>query len=400
MRTAPAAALAVALAAGCAAPTPRELHEAAIVVDTHADTTPYFEDPDFDFAERHAATETHVDLPRLREGGVDAQFWSIYLGRREGEGRAAKEALERIDAVHELVRRHDDLVLARTADDVRRAAAAGHIASLMGVEGGHIIEESLAVLRSYHRLGVRYLTLTHSFPTSWADSSGTREDAEPVHGGLTAFGERVVREMNRLGMMVDVSHVSDATFDDVLRVSRAPIVASHSSCRALADHRRNLSDDMLRRLAAAGGVVMINFYPAYLDEGAAAGTRAWAERHGPALRELAGRHAGRPHALRRARRAFLAEHPPPTVPLEVLVEHVEHALREAGPDHVGLGADWDGVPSMPEGMEDVSRLPALTEALLARGHPPATVRKVLGGNLLRVMEEVEAVARAHRDGGS
>jgi membrane dipeptidase len=382
---------------------PDALHFEAIVVDTHSDTTPRFEDPTWDFTARHDPEDGHEDAPRMREGGLDVQFWSIYMGEREGEGQAIHEALQRIDAVHRLVEAHpDELVLARTAEEIRAGVADGKLVSLMGVEGGHIIEDDLAVLRTYHRLGVRYMTLTHSFNTGWADSSGIAESPPPVHGGLSEFGEEVVREMNRLGMMIDVSHVSDETFEDVLRVSEAPVIASHSSCRAVADHVRNLSDPMLEALAAGGGAVMINFYPGYIDEEAAATTRAYFAEHGAALKAMRERLADDPPAWRRARREHYAHYPVPRSPLSTLLDHFDHAIHVAGPDHVGLGADWDGVPSMPEGLEDVSRLPELTRGLLDRGHSPETVRKVLGENLLRVMAEVEAVADrlAHKPSGS
>jgi len=260
---------ALALLTGCApgAGAPRgtasvdadSLHRDAIVSDTHADTTPFFEMPGWDFAARHDG-ETHMDLPRMREGGLDVQFWSIYMGETEGDGRAIREALGRIDAVHELVRRHpDELALVTTAAGIRRAVAEGKIANLMGVEGGHILENRLSVLRTYQRLGVRYLTLTHSFHIDWADSAGMGVPLEPLHGGLTPFGEEVVRELNRLGVMVDISHVSDDTFWDVMKITRAPVIASHSSCRAVYDHPRNMSDDMLRAVAENGGEVMIHF---------------------------------------------------------------------------------------------------------------------------------------------
>jgi membrane dipeptidase len=368
------------------------LHRDAIVIDTHSDTTPWFEDPAWRFDERH--DEGHEDLPRMREGGLDAQFWSIHMGETPGAGRAIREATLRIDAVHELVRRHPrELALATTADEIRRAVAQGRIACLMGIEGGHIIEDSLAALRAFHRLGVRYLTLTHSFHTSWADSSGTNEVPPPRHGGLTAFGEEVVREMNRLGMLVDVSHVSDDTFSDVLRVTRAPVIASHSATRAVADHPRNLSDDMLRALARNGGVVMINFYSGYIDASLVAPLRQVFVGFAPRFAALREQHADDPVARMRAMRALFREVPVPQADLSVLLDHFDHALEIAGPDHVGLGADWDGVPSMPRGMEDVSRLPALTRGLLERGHSPEVVRKVLGENLLRVLGEVQTVSR-------
>ena len=379
---------------GAGPPSEAEIHDLhfdSIVVDTHSDTTPWFQDPEWDFGARHP--DGHQDLPRMREGGLDVQFWSIYMGKREGDGRAIREAIERIDAVYEMVRAHaDQTELAFTADDIRRIVAEGKIASLMGLEGGHIIEDKLSALRTFFRLGVRYMTLTHSFHTSWADSSGTRSVPEPVHDGLSGFGEEIVLEMNRLGMMVDVSHVSDDTFADALRVSRAPLIASHSSCRAVADHPRNMSDDMLEGLARNGGVVMINFYPSYIDLEAGKRASEHYETIKPKLDEIREKHGADLLARMRAGRALNTEHPWPQTSLDVLLDHFDHAIAVAGPDHVGVGADWDGVPSLPEGMEDVSKLPALTRGLLRRGHSADTVRKVLGENLLRVMRETERVA--------
>ena len=394
-------ALVAAAASGCASPAEESLeeralrlHRQAIVIDTHSDTTPRFAGTDWDASERHPKTDSHMDLPRIREGGLDAQFWSIYTGRAEQPGEAMRAALQRIDAVHRLVERYPEQTgLATSVAEIRRLVAEGKLASLMGVEGGHMIEDDLAVLRSYYRLGVRYMTLTHSFHTSWADSSGTSKAPEPEHDGLTAFGEEVVREMNRLGMMVDVSHVADATFFDVIETTRAPIIASHSSCRALADHVRNMSDDMLRALATNGGVVLINFYPAYIDEQANRATRAYFGEWKSTFEAMRESHPDDRSALGRARRAHFAAHPAPQTSLAVLLDHFDNAIAVAGADHVGLGADWDGVPSMPRGMEDVSELPALTLGLLRRGHDEATVRKVLGENLLRAMGQVENVAR-------
>lgn len=374
--------------------TPQDVHRDAIVIDTHSDTTPRFEGDDWDFSERHPRSDSHMDLPRIREGGLDVQFWSIYTGKAEAPDEAMHVALRRIDAVHRLVERHpDEIGLATTADEIRDLVAQGKLASLMGVEGGHMIEGDLAVLRTYYRLGVRYMTLTHSFHTTWADSSGTSTIPEPLHGGLTSFGEKVVWEMNRLGMMVDVSHVSDETFFDTLRVSRSPVIASHSSCRAIADHTRNMSDEMLRALAKNRGVIMINFYPAYIDEIANRETKAYFERWKATFDRMREEHSDDPAAHYAARRAHLSEHPVPQTSLDVLLDHFEHAIRVAGADHVGIGADWDGVASMPRGMDDVSALPGLTEGLLARGLSVKTVQKVLGENLLRVMGEVEAIAR-------
>ncbi len=369
------------------------LHAAAVVIDTHSDTTPRFEDPTWQFDERHDASDGDMDLPRIREGGLDVEFFAIYMGPTEGDGTAIKKALVRIDAVREMARRHaPDVVLATSVDEIRSAVSAGRFVALMGIEGGHIIEDSLPALRMFHELGVRYMTLTHSFHTNWADSAGTRDDVEPEHGGLTPFGREVVAEMNRLGMMVDVSHVSDDTFWDVLEVSQAPVLASHSSARAIADHRRNMSDEMLEALAAQGGVVMINFYPAYIDEDTSVETKAWYARNGEEMKRIFGELPDGPER-RAAYRALVAQDPAPQVSLDVLLDHFDHAIAVAGADHVGIGADWDGVPSMPEGMEDVSKLPALTRGLLDRGHSQATVRKVLGENLLRMMAEVEEVSR-------
>ena len=386
------------LAPGCDGPAESmderaaRVHRDAIVLDTHADTTPRFQDPDYDFTTRHAQSEGSIDLPRAREGGLDVQFWSIYVGKVEGDGRAIREALERIDAVWELARKHpNDVVVATDVASIRRGVAQGKLVSLMGVEGGHMIEGKLSVLRDFYRLGVRYMTLTHSFHLDWADSAGTGDPLPPGIGGLSAFGKDVIREMNRLGMMVDVSHVSDDTFRDALAVSQAPVIASHSSCRAVYDHPRNLDDDMLRALAAQGGVVMINYFPGYTDPEAAPAIKAWFARHGAEFASLREKHKGDLRAMSQALRAIAAADPVPKGTLARLLDHFDHALRVAGEDHVGLGSDFDGVPSMPVGLEEVNELPNLTRGLLERGWSEAVVRKVLGENLLRTMREVERV---------
>jgi membrane dipeptidase len=378
------------------------VHREAIVLDTHADTTPRFQDPEYDFTARHDRGEGSIDLPRAREGGLDVQFWSIYVGKVEGDGRAIREALERIDAVWELARRHPaEIAIATDVASIRRGVAAGKLVSLMGVEGGHMIEGKLAILRDFYRLGVRYMTLTHSFHTEWADSAGMGDPMPPGHGGLTPFGEDVVREMNRLGMMVDISHVSDGTFWDALRVSQAPLIASHSSCRAVYDHPRNLTDDMLRAIAAKGGVVMINYYPGYTDPDVAPAIRDWMARHAPEFAKLRETSKGDMRAMTAAMRAIAAADPVPQGSLARLLDHFDHALKVAGEDHVGLGSDFDGVASMPAELDDVSKLPNLTRGLLERGWSEAVVRKVLGENLLRTMREVELVsARLSREGGA
>jgi len=368
------------------------LHHGAIVVDGHSDTTPWFGDPEWDFGSRHDTG--HQDLPRMREGGLDVQMWSIYLSKEEAGDDPVPKAVARMELVHELAARFpDDMEVASTVADVRRIVAEGRIASLMGLEGGHLIDDDLAHLATYQRLGARYLTLTHSFHTNWADSSGTNETPEPLHGGLTPFGEDVVRESNRLGILVDVSHVSDDTFFDALRVSEAPIIASHSSVRAVADHPRNVSDPMLRALAASGGVVMINFYSGYVDAALVDPIRDLFVALLPRIREVRTRHADDPLRLRREQRALLGGFDVPRTDLDTVLDHFDHAIAVAGPEHVGIGADWDGVVSMPRGLGDVSELPNLTRGLLARGHSPQTVRGVLGENWLRVMEEAERVAR-------
>ena len=371
----------------------RRVHRSAIVIDGHADTTLRLLEPDFDFGARHEASDGMLDLPRALEGGLDAQFFSIYTGKVEGEGHAVRDALERIDAVHELARRYPDrVVIATDVASIRRAAAHGQLAALLGVEGGHMIENRLSVLRDFQRLGVRYLTLTHSFHIDWADSAGTGEPLPPGRGGLSPFGEEVVRELNRLGIMVDVSHVSDATFWDALRVSEAPPIASHSSCRAVFDHPRNLTDDMLRALAAKGGVVMINYFPGYTDPEAAPAIRAWFTRHGPDLAKIRDAAKNDPRAQTAAFRALIAADPVPQGSLARLLDHFDHALRVAGPRHVGLGSDFDGVPSMPKELDEVSDLENLTRGLLERGWSESVVRGVLGENLLRVLGEVERAA--------
>jgi membrane dipeptidase len=314
---------------------------------------------------------THTDLRRLREGGVDVQWVSIFVHSRyvpedaSQAGRAVQRAVDVIDAVEQQVQRHSgDLVLARGSQEARRAVAEGRIALLLGLEGGHAIEDSLDNLRMLYARGIRYMTLTWSNSNGWADSSGD----EPRHGGLTDFGRQVVAEMNRLGMVVDVSHVSDATFFDAIEATRAPVMASHSSARALVDNPRNMSDEMLRAVAANGGVVMVNFGGTFIDP-------AFHPRWRAALRWIASGGTARP-------------------PLARVADHIEHVIEVAGIDHVGLGSDFDGTLFMPEGLEDVSGYPNLTRELLRRGYDEEELRKILGGNALRVLAEVEAVAAA------
>lgn len=365
----------------------RRLHFSSIVLDTHLDTTLKLQEPAWEFAREHP--RGHVDLPRMLKGGLNAAFFSIYMPGAVTGPQAVQEALERIASVHKLVEDHPDhLSFCVTAEDVKQARSRGKIAVLMGMEGGHMIHNSLSILRMYARLGVRYLTLTHSVHTDWADSSGR----PPRHEGLTEFGRDVVRELNRLGMMVDVSHVSDQTFWDVLNVSQAPVIASHSSCRAVASHPRNLSDEMIRELAAKGGVIQITFVNSFIDPD----LYEYQQRTTALQRELAARYPGDANRDRRRQELNRLLGPAPRTGWQRIVDHIEHAVRVAGVDHVGLGSDFDGA-NMPEGMEDVKRLPRITEELLRRGYSEWDVKKVLGENTLRLMADVERVARELRE---
>jgi membrane dipeptidase len=362
------------------------LHRSAIVVDTHIDTPQRILLEKIDLGQRLPGG--HVDIPRMREGGLDALFFSIWVDSPFLGGAAVKRTLQLIDIVDRTIAAHPkDLVLATNAAEITRAVRAGKIAGLMGIEGGHAIADDLAMLRLYRKLGVSYMTLTWANPTSWADSSG-RENRDKVSApfGLTDFGKEVVREMNRIGMIVDISHVSDKTFYDVLGVTQKPVIASHSSCRALTDVPRNMTDDMLRALAKNGGVVGINYGSGFLD--AEYRKRVEAQKKPDPVPPATV--AGDTEALAAWRYATLfgPGEPIEPPPLDRLIDHIDHAAKVAGVDHVGLGSDFDGVPSLPRGMEDVSRLPRITEALLARGYKDRDIKKILGGNFLRVLKAV------------
>jgi membrane dipeptidase len=393
------------------------LHHDALVIDTHVDTTSRVLDHGFDMGVR--ANDGHVDLPRAAAGGLDAAFYSIYVDSRFfGDEQAlfagappslqddwprpaagvsangsARRALAMIDGLVRTCERHPTrIALCTDADQLVASVRAGKHAALMGIEGGHAIEGDLALLRLFHRLGVRYMTLTHTNHNEFADSCAP---AEPRWRGLNTLGAKIVREMNRLGVIVDVSHVSDATFADVLKVTTAPVICSHSSLRSLCPHPRNVTDDMLRAIAANGGAVMINYNCGFLDadyaknRSAREATRRIQEK--AARAKFAAGSAELERALVGLDTRFPAVEPPP---LARLVEHVLRAIAIAGPEHVGLGSDFDGVPCLPRGMDDATFLPRLTYELLAAGQSEANVRAVLGGNILRVLRAVEAHARS------
>ncbi len=362
----------------------------AIIVDTHADTPQMMLDADYDLADPDSPYM--VSIPKMQAGHLGAEFFSIWVSTNLPSREYVPRALQQIDVVREQVERHADaLGFATSADDIVRLHRQNKIAILMGLEGGHMIRDNLRVLSAFHRLGVRYMTLTHTAHTPWADSS----NGKPRWNGLTDYGRRVVAQMNRLGMMVDISHVSDKTFYDVLASSRAPVIASHSSCRALCNAPRNMTDEMIHALAENGGVIQINFYPAFLDE-------AYRDAHSKlAKQEEAAVKVARDRARRagkqlswieevKVRRQVQSDLPMPS--LTRIADHIDHAVRVGGVDHVGLGSDFDGIESAPQGIEDVSKLPALVGELARRGYSEEDLTKILGGNLLRVMRRVEQVA--------
>ena len=377
-----------------------QIHAEAVVIDGHADTPQRFVDEGWNFSDPLGAGM--VNLESARAGNLAAEFFAIWVEPKEWRGRYAHRTLQLIDGVYEQLRNHPATMrLGLTPDDILRAHRDKVFCVLLGIEGGHSIEADLGLLRLYHRLGVRYMTLTWANTNEWADSSGDLEDATVAHhGGLTGFGRDVVREMNRLGMMVDVSHVSDATFWDVLKTTHAPIIASHSSARALTDVGRNLSDEQLRAVATNDGVVMVNFYPSFIDDAwregwvatraerevlyaeAAAGLRALGQ---PVLYNV-------PLAVDRAFYAKRLMDTLPLAPLSALINHIDHVAQVAGVDHVGLGSDFDGFPILPEGLRSAADLPKITAALCDRGYTAEQLKKLLGGNLLRVFGAVQVEA--------
>jgi membrane dipeptidase len=378
------------------------VHKSALLIDTHNDVTSRTVEG-FDIGERNASDRpTHTDLPRMKEGGMGAQFFAVYVAASYVNGNhSANRTLQMIDTVrHDIVGRYpNDFMFATTAAQIEAAHRQGKIAALMGIEGGHAIEDSLRLLRDYYALGIRYMTLTHSNTNNWADSSGDIDRADVQHhNGLTDFGKDLVREMNRLGMMVDISHVADKTFWDALQVSSAPIFASHSSCRALCNVPRNMTDDMIVALAKKGGVVQINFSCGFLSQKVADADKN-AQQDNAAVRQRMERETAGKTLTPEQRRALTAKiraemgiQPGPRATLQDVVAHIDHVRKIAGVDAVGLGSDFDGIGCTPEGLDDVSKWPNLTRALLEKGYSAEDIRKIYGGNLLRVMRGVEAAA--------
>jgi membrane dipeptidase len=367
-----------------------EVHASCIVIDGHNDL-PYqirkeagSSFGDMDIAQPQA--ELHTDIPRLRKGGLGAQFWAAYVPASTiKDGGAARYTLEQIDLIRRMVERYPDTFeMAFTADDIERIHADGKIASLIGLESGHGIEESLGTLRMFYALGVRYMTLTHSDSLSWCDSATD----DPISGGLSPFGEEVVLEMNRLGMLVDLSHVSADAMRHVLRVSKAPVIASHSGAYAIAEHDRNVPDDVLESIRDNGGVVMVNFFSGYVEPEAA---KVMGEMFN-VERELREKYPDEKE-YKVAKDAWRKANPYPSGTIHDLVDHIDHIVKVAGIDHVGLGSDYDGVSRLPSQLDDVSSYPFITQALLDRGYDAESVRKVMGGNVLRAMREAEQVAR-------
>jgi membrane dipeptidase len=375
------------------------IHNSAMVIDTHADTPQRFLDENFDIGNSDPADYGHISLDKAKAGNLGAEFFSIWVEPKTNAGHYAQHTLDLIDALYQQAARHPNrMVMALSVADIERAHEQRKLAALMGIEGGHSIENDIRLLRDFYRLGVRYMTLSWSNTNEWADSSGDIDDPKVQHhNGLTQFGKQVVLEMNRLGMMVDISHVADTTFWDAIAFTKAPVIASHSSARALTNHPRNMSDDMLRAITKNGGVVQVNFYSAFVDENYRKAAEAQKkDREAAVDAYIAQRKAAGVSARYvdedKIQREWAAKIPRP--PLSSLIDHINHIAKVAGVDHVGLGSDFDGVSgATPEGIDSAADLPKITQALLDRGYSAEDIRKILGGNLLRVFGEVERVSR-------
>jgi len=379
-------------------PKAQQIHNSAIVVDTHADTPQRFLDGGFDIGSTDPADNGHVSLDKARAGNLGAEFFSIWVDPRINPNHYAQKTLDLIDSVYQQAADHPDrMMMAFSVDDIERAHKEHKLAALMGIEGGHSIENDIHLLRDFHRLGVRYMTLSWSNTNEWADSSGDISDTKVQHhNGLTEFGKDVVLEMNRLGMMVDISHVADKTFWDAIATTKAPVIASHSSARALVNHPRNMTDEMLRAVAKNGGVVQVNFFSGFDDPKFLEASNAQAKDRDAAVEMQLSkiRAEGKPPTYLdedTIEREWLGKIPRP--PFSSLMDQIDHIAKVAGIDHVGLGSDFDGVSgATPAGMDSAADLPKITQALLDRSYSADDIRKILGGNLLRVFREVERVS--------
>jgi len=379
-----------------------QIHNSALVIDTHADTPQSFLDGNFDIGSTDPSSLVQVTLDKARAGNLGAEFFSIWVEPTTNQGHFAQKTLDLIDSVYQQAARHPDrMMMAFNTADIERAHKEHKFAALMGIEGGHSIENDIHLLRDFYRLGVRYMTLSWSNTNEWADSSGDINDSKVQHhDGLTDFGKQVVLEMNRLGMMVDISHVADKTFWDAIATTKAPVIASHSSSRALVNHPRNMTDDMLRAVAKNGGVVQVNFFAGFDDPKYSEATQAQAKNRDAAIdAALAKKRAAGEKVTfvdeDQVEREWLSKIPRP--PLSSMIDHIDHIAKVAGVDHVGLGSDFDGVSgATPAGLDSAADLPKITQALLDRGYSADDIRKILGGNLLRVFREVEQVSAQMR----
>src|SRR5579872_1428565 len=380
-------------------PKARAIHDSAIIVDTHADTPQRFLYENFDIGSTDPKDVGHISLDKARAGNLGAEFFSIWVDPETNQGHFAKRTFDLIDSVYEQAARHPDrMMMAFSTADIERAHREHKLAACMGIEGGHSIENDMRLLRDYYRLGVRYMTLSWSNTNEWADSSGDIDNPKVQHhNGLTDFGKQVVLEMNRLGMMVDISHVADKTFWDAIAVTKAPVIASHSSARALTNAPRNMTDDMLRAVAKYGGVVDVNFYSGFVDEDYRKASEPINKQAGEAVKTYLEKQKAEGKTVTyievdRIEREWAAKIPRP--PLKSLIDHIDHIAKVAGIDHVGLGSDLDGVAgATPQGIDSAADLPKITQALLDRGYSAGDIHKILGGNVLRVFKEVERVSQ-------
>jgi membrane dipeptidase len=385
-------------------PRAQKIHDSALIIDTHADTPQRFLDEGFDIGSTDPNDIGHISLDKARRGNLGAEFFSIWVEPETNQGHFARHTFDLIDGVYEQAARHPDrMMMAFSTSDIERAHREHKLAALMGIEGGHSIEADIHLLRDYYRLGVRYMTLSWSNTNEWADSSGDINDPKVQHhNGLTDFGKRVVLEMNRLGMMVDISHVADKTFWDAIATTKAPVIASHSSARALVDAPRNMTDDMLKAVAKNGGVVQVNYFNGFIDENFRKAEEAQrADQEAARQKYIAQKKSEGKEVnyieLDRIEREWIARIPRP--PLKSLIDHIDHIAKVAGVDHVGLGSDFDGVSgATPQGIDSAADLPKITEALLDRGYSAEDIHKILGGNLMRVFREVERVSHEMQQG--